>query len=102
MKIDRTEEILKEKAIIKTKVIESFIENNPKISQLKDEVNFVVKEKTDDISHLMTETLANLYIEQKLYTKAINAFQILIGKHPHRKDYFEAKIQEIKDNRGKN
>lgn len=102
LKIDRTEEILKEKAIIKTKVIESFIENNPKISQLKDEVNFVVKEKTDDISHLMTETLANLYIEQKLYTKAINAFQILIGKHPHRKDYFEAKIQEIKDNRGKN
>lgn len=102
LKIDRTEEILKEKAIIKTKVIESFIENNPKISQLKDEVNFVVKEKTDDISHLMTETLANLYIEQKLYAKAINAFQILIGKHPHRKDYFEAKIQEIKDNRGKN
>lgn len=102
LKIDRTEEILKEKAITKTKVIESFIENNPKISQLKDEVNFVVKEKTDDISHLMTETLANLYIEQKLYTKAINAFQILIGKHPDKKDYFEAKIQEIKDNRGKN
>ncbi|WP_144281385.1 hypothetical protein [Chryseobacterium echinoideorum] len=102
LKIDRTEEILKEKAVIKTKVIESFIENNPKISQLKDEVNFVVKEKTDDISHLMTETLANLYVEQKLYTKAINAFQILIGKHPQRKDYFEAKIQEIKDSRGKN
>ncbi|MGI9650454.1 hypothetical protein [Chryseobacterium sp. RLHN22] len=102
LKIDRTEEVEKVKAEIKNKAIESFIENNPKISQLKDEVNFVVKEKTDDISHLMTETLANLYIEQKLYTKAMNAFQILAHKHPDRKDYFEGKIQEIKDNRGKN
>lgn len=102
LKIDRTEEIEKSKAQTKNKVIESFIENNPKISQLKDEVNFVVKEKTDDISHLMTETLANLYIEQKLYTKAINAFKILVNKHPDRKEYFENKIQEIKDNRGKN
>lgn len=101
LKIDRTEEV-KDKTEIKNKVIESFIEKNPKISQLKDEVNFVVKEKTDDISHLMTETLANLYIEQKLYTKAINAFQILANKHLDRKSYFEEKIQEIKDNRGKN
>jgi len=92
----------KVKTEIKNKVIESFIENNPKISQLKDEVNFVVKEKTDDISHLMTETLATLYFEQKLYTKAIKAFNILITKHPEKKDYFEGKIQEIKDVRGKN
>lgn len=102
LKIDRTEEVEKIKIETKNKVIESFIENNPKISQLKDEVNFVVKEKTDDISHLMTETLANLYIEQKLYTKAINAFHTLIKKHPDRKEYFENRIQEVKDNRGKN
>lgn len=102
LKIERTEEVEKAKVEIKNKVIESFIEKNPKISQLKDEVNFVVKEKTDDISHLMTETLANLYIEQKLYTKAINAFLVLAKKHPNKKEYFENKIQEIKDNRGKN
>lgn len=102
LKIDRTEEIEKVKTETKNKVIESFIENNPKISQLKDVVNFVVKEKTDDISHLMTETLANLYIEQKLYTKAINAFQTLIKKYPDRKEYFENRIHEVKDNRGKN
>lgn len=102
LKIDRTDEIGKVKIESKNKVIESFIENNPKISQLKDEVNFVVKEKTDDISHLMTETLATLYIEQKLYTKAIKAFQVLINKHPHRKEHFENKIKEIKDSRGKN
>jgi hypothetical protein len=101
LKIDRSEEVKKEKIEVKNKVIESFIENNPKISQLKEESNFVVKEKGDDISHLMTETLANLYFEQKLYTKAIKAFEILIKKTPEKKEYFEHRIQEIKDFRTK-
>lgn len=102
LKIDRTEEIVKEKAEIKEKAIETFIENNPRISQLKEESTYVVKEKNDDISHLMTETLANLYFEQKLYTKAIKAFEILIRKSPGKKEYFESKIQDIKDFRSKN
>ncbi|MBB4807040.1 hypothetical protein HNP38_002344 [Chryseobacterium defluvii] len=102
LKIDRTQETEKTKVESKAKTIDSFIENNPKISQLKEESSYVVKEKTGDISHLMTETLANLYFEQKLYTKAMNAFQILADKHPDKKAYFEAKIQEIKDIRGKN
>jgi hypothetical protein len=101
LKIDRQEEPEKEKIEVKNKVIESFIENNPKISQLKEESNFVVREKGDDISHLMTETLANLYFEQKLYTKAIKAFEILIKKTPAKKEYFEERIQEIKDFRTK-
>lgn len=102
LKIDRTEEIIKEKSEIKEKAIETFIENNPRISQLKEESSYVVKEKNDDISHLMTETLANLYFEQKLYTKAIKAFEILIKKSPEKKEYFESKIQDIKDFRSKN
>lgn len=101
LKIDRTEEIEKEKTEIKEKAIETFIENNPRISQLKEESSYVVKEKNDDISHLMTETLANLYFEQKLYTKAIKAFEILIKKSPEKKEYFESKIQYIKDFRSK-
>ncbi|MPS63644.1 MAG: hypothetical protein DI622_04415 [Chryseobacterium sp.] len=102
LKIDRTEEVEKEKTEIKAKAIESFIENNPKISQLKEESTYVVKEKNDDISHLMTETLATLYFEQKLYTKAIKAFEILIKKNPEKEEYFKDKIQEIKDFRSKN
>jgi len=101
LKIDRSEEAPKEKTEIKKKVIEAFIENNPKISQLKEESSFIVKEKGDDISHLMTETLATLYFEQKLYTKAIKAFEILIKKTPEKKEYYENRIQEIKDFRTK-
>jgi hypothetical protein len=102
LKIDRPEEVEKEKPEKKIKVIDNFIENNPKISQLKEESSYVVKEKNDDISHLMTETLANLYFEQKLYTKAIKAFEILIKKNPDKQGYFESKIKEIKDFRSKN
>lgn len=102
LKIDRSEEIEKEKFENKNKAIEAFIENNPKISQLKDEVTFVAKEKTDDISHLMTETLANLYVEQKLYAKSIKAFQLLANKFPEKKSYFEEKIEAIKESRSRN
>lgn len=102
LKIGRTDEVEKEKEDIKEKAIETFIENNPRISQLKEESTYVIKEKNDDISHLMTETLANLYFEQKLYSKAIKAFEILIKKRPEKKAYFETKIKDIKDFRSKN
>ncbi|RMZ60652.1 hypothetical protein D1632_01315 [Chryseobacterium nematophagum] len=102
LKIDRVGDIEKSKVENKSKVIDTFIENNPKISQLRDESSYVIKEKANDISHLMTETLASLYIEQKLYTKAIKAFEILISKNPDKKEYFEGKIQEVKDIKNRN
>lgn len=45
----------------------------------------------------MTETLAKLYTEQKLYSKAIKAYETLSEKHPDKKNYFEEKIEEIKE-----
>lgn len=99
LKIDRPkpEESPEKTIVVKEKIIDEFIEKNPRISQLKDEVNFVVKEKKDDISHLMTETLAKLYVEQKLYSKAIKAYEILSEKHPQKSDYFNEKIEEVKE-----
>ncbi len=102
LKIDRsgikTPENIPVKVIEKkAEIIDKFIEENPKISQLKEEVSFIVKEKNDDISHLMTETLAKLYTEQRLYTKAIKAYEILQNKHPEKAEDFKAKIQKIKD-----
>ena len=81
----------------KEKLIEEFIVKEPKISKLKEDSDFVVKEKNDNISHLMTETLANLYLEQRLYSKAIKAFEILIKKHPDKETYFAEKIDQIKE-----
>lgn len=98
LKIDRTPVLTEQEK--KAAIIDKFIENNPKISPIKEDVEFVVKEKSDDISHLMTETLAQLYAEQKLYTKAIKAYQILQEKYPERTADFEEKIEEIKRTRG--
>lgn len=99
LKIERKEPVAEKisKEELKNTVIEKFIEKEPKISKLKDESDFVVKERGSNISHLMTETLANLYVEQKLYAKAIKAYEVLIGKHPQKKELFNEKIQEIKD-----
>ena len=81
---------------VKIKTINTFIENNPKIQRLKTDTEDTPKEKSDDISHLMTETLANLYFEQRLYTKAIQAYKILSEKSPKKKETFEARITMIK------
>lgn len=81
----------------KTVIIEKFIETAPRISQLREEGSFVIKEKKSDISHLMTETLANIYVEQKLYARAIHAFHILAEKHPQKAEYFRAKVKEVRD-----
>ena len=102
LKIDRSakpenEETAAKPEEAKAQAIDKFIETEPKISPLKEESTFVVKEKSSDISHLMTETLANLYTEQKLYSKAIKAYEILKEKHPEKSKFFEEKITNIKE-----
>ena len=99
LKIDRSEIVTPSEQDKKAAIIDKFIENNPKISPIKDDVDFIVKEKSNDISHLMTETLAQLYVEQKLYTKAIQAYKILQEKHPEKTEEFEEVIEEIKKSR---
>jgi len=99
LKIDRSEIITPSEQDKKAAIIDKFIENNPKISPIKEDVDFIVKEKSNDISHLMTETLAQLYVEQKLYTKAIQAYKILQEKHPEKTEEFEERIEEIKKSR---
>ena len=99
LKIDRNDFAEISQQDKKAAIIDKFIENNPKISPIKEDVDFIVKEKSNDISHLMTETLAQLYVEQKLYTKAIQAYKILQEKHPEKTEEFEERIEEIKKSR---
>ena len=49
-----------------------------------------------DKSELMTETLAKVYLEQKKYKKAIQAFKILSLKYPEKSSFFADQIQAVK------
>lgn len=88
----------------KLKLIDRFIENNPKIppagntAQNKGNLaKSVVLEKNE----LMTETLARVYLEQKKYKKAIQAYKILSLKYPEKSGFFADQIKavtKLKDN----
>lgn len=81
----------------KLDLIDKFIENNPKITPIaKDTIIPVVEVISEDTSHLMTETLARVYLEQKKYSKAIQAYEILILKYPEKSSFFANRISDIK------
>ena len=46
---------------------------------------------------LMSETLANIYIKQKHFLKALNIFEKLILKYPEKSIYFAARIKETEN-----
>lgn len=92
-------EIVEEEKKKKAEIIDKFIENNPKISPVKSGspvVSIQLDINKDDNSYLMTETLAKVYLEQKKYTKAIQAYEILILKYPEKISFFADRISDIK------
>lgn len=82
----------------KAELIDKFIETSPKISPIKQgpipTPTFNIN--NDDNSYLMTETLARVYLEQKKYQKAIQAYEILILKYPEKSSFFANHISDIK------
>ena len=81
----------------KLALIDRFIMTNPKIPAIDKEKIITAKEtQDDDTSYLMTETLARVYLEQKKYSKAIQAYEILILKYPEKSSFFANRISDIK------
>ncbi len=82
----------------KLDIINKFIETNPKIPPVTKENNSPTSVPvTEDKSYLMTETLAKVYLEQKKYSKAIQAYEILILKYPEKSSFFADRISDIKN-----
>ncbi len=82
----------------KLELIDKFIETNPKIPTIKHGTtsNLSFDLNKEDHSMLMTETLAKVYLEQKKYQKAIQAYEILILKYPEKITFFADRISDIK------
>ncbi len=92
--IKRTEK--EEKATSKNILIERFIQNNPKITPVDKSVSVEISIKENiQQSQLMTETLAKVYLEQKKYENAIQAYRILSLKYPEKSGFFADQIKRI-------
>ena len=81
----------------KFKLIDKFIESRPKIipSEERTSKNNLAKEREVEKEELMTETLARVYLEQKKYKKALQAYKILSLKYPEKSSFFANQINAV-------
>ncbi|WP_010521562.1 hypothetical protein [Aquimarina agarivorans] len=82
---------------IESSLIDAFIKNSPKISPINKSAPIVnlAKRHITPADDLMTETLAKVYVAQKNYKKAIQAYKILILKNPEKSGLFADRIRAI-------
>ncbi len=81
----------------KFELIDKFLEENPKIEPKENVGEVNIKESVKfDKNELMTETLARVYLEQKKYKNAIQAYKILSLKYPEKSGFFADRIRAVK------
>jgi hypothetical protein len=82
----------------KFELIDRFLEENPRIvPQDKEHIPIDLKDSGKiDSEELMTETLAKVYLEQKKYKKALQAYKILSLKYPEKSSFFASRIKAVK------
>lgn len=81
-------------------IVERFIKEEPQIKPPqpdKIDLENKARKSAEDPNSLVTETLANIYVEQGLYPKAIAVFKKLSLKYPKKSAYFAARILELED-----
>ncbi len=90
----------------KIEMIDSFLEKNPKIPNIKEKgdqddfLNYASNNKFNK-SKLMTETLAKIYFDQKKIKKAIYAYKILSLKYPEKSSFFANQIKKLQKKQNK-
>ncbi|MBN1388258.1 MAG: hypothetical protein JW965_07410 [Bacteroidales bacterium] len=87
-------------------LVDRFITANPKIEPRQDrwdsEQEDISASSTEESPHLVSETLANIYLSQGYYSKAISIYERLSLKYPEKSSYFATQIEKIKDILAKN
>ncbi|MFO7889174.1 MAG: hypothetical protein R6V04_02425 [bacterium] len=83
-------------------LIDKFIKESPEMKSVHPPEN---KNKKEDISlpsiteneEMLSEKLANIYIKQGYYSKAISAYKKLSLKYPEKSDYFAEQIEKLRN-----
>ena len=92
-------DLISEKLSKDNELIDAFIQTQPRIipgkGELKDQEDISEAFIKPD-EQLMTETLAQIYVELGYYLKAIHVYEKLSLKFPEKSSYFAAQINKIK------
>lgn len=88
----------KKKSATDFDLISNFIENEPRIPQPDQKAESQVDISKDSVKEnagCMSETLAEIYIKQKLFDKAIAVYEKLMLKNPEKNIYFASQLERI-------
>ena len=98
--LEETAPAIQNKASKGVRLIDKFLEAQPKMPQIKDkepaspmESALVQDASSEDF---VTETLASIYAQQGYYKKAVQIFEKLSLKYPEKSTYFAEQIEKIK------
>ena len=82
----------------KFKLFEAFLEKKRNITPKKEKISNddLSKKSLASTDELMTETLAKVFVKQKKFENALQAYQVLSLKYPEKNSFFANQIKEIK------
>jgi len=85
------------------RLIDQFIENEPRIAppppvnkEENDQPKDIAASSVEEKEEIVSETLAEIYVKQQLYKKALAMYHKLSLKYPQKSAYFASRMEEIK------